>query len=1007
MPDDGVSVPLSLFGGMVTELSPTDVPEGLSPDCQDVAFLPGSVFQRPCLSKLFNAAFPSNPTMVYEKTYIQPNEEPLNLFLDSAAKLWREDVLNSPGTKTLISALPEKSGNVTCAQSITAFGREYIAFSDGRHGSHIPLQYDGTNLDRVTQDGPGASVGVVDSDNTGIAISSIVPYIPTSSTAVALYSGTLVSTGIVDFDGLKARYVQVGDKILISGSSSYNGTWTVLQKIGTNGIIFDSGLASPPTEFCNLDTGLYLLTTATPYGAEPASVTLAGVTDGSYDGTWPVRLEPSSDTILISLTPGLSSSSGGTLASAGQIDAGTHQVVCLFLTRQGYITKASPKTFWTAAGGKAATVGPIPLGPSNVVARILAFTGAGGSNFFYIPNDLVIPDPSGGLPTVISSTVVNDNTSTSAVVNFSDNALFAATAIDIPGRNYFSQGVLSDCIGFFPYASRLFAYGEWNKITNFLNMGFEGGYFILSTPAGWSVGTANGTLVNGGSWNSGMAWQITGSGAFDGLLIQSAFQDENGIAIIEPSTQYTFRCWANIATPSSGNIVAQFFSPSLGSLSIAEIPASSVSSSGGFLAAEFSSSTPSVIPSDIQLRIFSSGVTTVVTLDELQIIPTNDPYLDTQFQGSYVNAPEQFDNLTGILGDTSFAAAIRNCFNIRNVMYFNTAVGANSTTDNGTGEPSTWNVNDVSKSVGCVSIHGSDPGRTGSGESGEQWQFVISEGGLYVFAGGDSLKVSQEIQSPSANGFPGWNSINQNAIQTAWVKNDLINRRCYVGVPTGEATAPNVMFVLDYRELNDAYAIANNPPFRVSFSGKMIATDICRKWTRWSLSLNCGEEIARPDGTYQFCVGAGNGQTSGLANGFGNVYEFDANKLTDDDYGQVVPYYTTYYFPSPDQEQALGLDVHRKQADYLTMLMSGTGKTSITPLVNTLQNAFPQLAQYTLQANQNFDWEWDMWVTGERIALKIGSAPSTGSDNGFNLNTLALTMKKDSWGGVAGTINRF
>src|SRR5882762_5685129 len=41
-----IPVPLSVFGGAVTEMSPEDLPEGASPFSQDVDFIPGSVFTR-------------------------------------------------------------------------------------------------------------------------------------------------------------------------------------------------------------------------------------------------------------------------------------------------------------------------------------------------------------------------------------------------------------------------------------------------------------------------------------------------------------------------------------------------------------------------------------------------------------------------------------------------------------------------------------------------------------------------------------------------------------------------------------------------------------------------------------------------------------------------------------------------------------------------------------------------------------------------------------------------
>src|SRR5882672_5566159 len=41
-----VPVPLSVFGGAVTEMSPEDLPEGASPFNMDVDYVPGSVFTR-------------------------------------------------------------------------------------------------------------------------------------------------------------------------------------------------------------------------------------------------------------------------------------------------------------------------------------------------------------------------------------------------------------------------------------------------------------------------------------------------------------------------------------------------------------------------------------------------------------------------------------------------------------------------------------------------------------------------------------------------------------------------------------------------------------------------------------------------------------------------------------------------------------------------------------------------------------------------------------------------
>ena len=48
-----MDAPLNLFGGLVTDMAPADVPAGVSPDCSDVAFVSGAVQTRPGLAPVF------------------------------------------------------------------------------------------------------------------------------------------------------------------------------------------------------------------------------------------------------------------------------------------------------------------------------------------------------------------------------------------------------------------------------------------------------------------------------------------------------------------------------------------------------------------------------------------------------------------------------------------------------------------------------------------------------------------------------------------------------------------------------------------------------------------------------------------------------------------------------------------------------------------------------------------------------------------------------------------
>src|SRR5271167_2348211 len=90
-----IDVPCSLFAGLNTELSPSDIPEGVSPANNDVVFVPGSVRTRPAAQRLLT--YPLGDTsIVYHKTYIQPNGDPLTLFLASDGGLYVEDVGSTP-----------------------------------------------------------------------------------------------------------------------------------------------------------------------------------------------------------------------------------------------------------------------------------------------------------------------------------------------------------------------------------------------------------------------------------------------------------------------------------------------------------------------------------------------------------------------------------------------------------------------------------------------------------------------------------------------------------------------------------------------------------------------------------------------------------------------------------------------------------------------------------------------------------------------------------------------
>ncbi len=135
----------------------------------------------------------------------------------------------------------------------------------------------------------------------------------------------------------------------------------------------------------------------------------------SYDG---VNLDP------VTLPAPSGTTTVADSATSGNIAAGVRYGMVLFKTRSGTLTAPQTPFSWTAAGGKQVTVSNLPLGGVEVVARIVAFTVAGGSSagpYLYIPTTQVI----NGITE--TSTVVNDNVATSASFNFDDNLLAASS----------------------------------------------------------------------------------------------------------------------------------------------------------------------------------------------------------------------------------------------------------------------------------------------------------------------------------------------------------------------------------------------------------------------------------------------------------------------------------------------------------------------------------------------------------------------------------------------------
>ena len=127
---------------------------------------------------------------------------------------------------------------------------------------------------------------------------------------------------------------------------------------------------------------------------------------------------------------------------------------------------------------------------------------------------------------------------------------------------------------------------------------------------------------------------------------------------------------------------------------------------------------------------------------------------------------------------------VRAAFVLRENLYLVKDRSIYVTADDGVNEPASWTINEVSVTVGTPSVAGVD--------TGEDWAVIAGRAGMYIFDGGQVVKISQEIQ-------PLWDQINWAAGHTLWVRVDTLNKRILCGVPIGAATSPNRILVLDYR----------------------------------------------------------------------------------------------------------------------------------------------------------------------------------------------------------------
>lgn len=319
---------------------------------------------------------------------------------------------------------------------------------------------------------------------------------------------------------LSGTYNITQTSMAATGVATYNWTWagtgsaiapkagqlvTVVNTLGGNGI-YNVASAAISTVAGGPNSGTFTIPgfpgQAIAAVTENGQATTAGTT---------FTFDPGAVTFGSTTNPIFGNDNGtGQITVSGantSVAAGTRQAVCFFETRNGLKTQVSaPITFTTDINASYIQATNIPIGPPDVIRRWIAFTTA-GQNGIPGPNFYTIDDPVSytinNQTLKYTATYLDDNATTQAKFTFTDAVLTAGDEIDVQGNNLFNQIELGSSAWNIAYASRMFYGLEQNKVLNFTNMSFDGGYVPNpngpNTPLGWGIDPTSNAIAGTGA----------------------------------------------------------------------------------------------------------------------------------------------------------------------------------------------------------------------------------------------------------------------------------------------------------------------------------------------------------------------------------------------------------------------------------------------------------------------------------------------------------------------------
>lgn len=822
---------------------------------------------------------------------------------------------------------------------------------------------------------------------------------------------TVVSGGIATFSYtlINGAVPAAGQIITTTGTNNANGKLNFAQAT------IDT--ASGGT------TGTFTIDVSLPDSAPETESGLGDTAGTIFD------FDPGALVVGSATSPIYGNATGGTITfnATGQfMTAGTRKGSVFFIDRNGYWTRPAPPVDFSGAGSITGIhAANIPIGPPNIVARAIILTEAGangvpGANFFTLPTQqqYIVNN----VTYTASSLFINDNVTTSATFFFSDSVLLNGEAVDVEGADLFNLGELGEAAWCIEYANRSVFGRVRNKIQNFLNLSFDGGYLANPgsnlLPLGWnpvaSTIPAGATVTLNVSPIFGNSLYIANTTASTqsqlGMFYQNAYQDWNNVAILKNQTAYSIRVSARIPSSlTTGNLVIDLttydsgtgFGKTYGSF---VLPFSSMTSTMATYEGSLLVDETLNIPANLVLRVFAQNITfgSDVEIDHIAIFPTQQPTNLTGLTLSYKNDLSSFDLVTGGTDTTTTNSQPANgAFEIDQRLYILKESSMGFISDTPNQEPANWNpYEEVSPVAGACGINSYD--------TGERWAVTACRNGLYLFNGGNPVAIHNEIQDI-------WNAINWDSGQTICVRNDIANKRIYCAIPlptpnpwmldatvNSSPATPNVILMLNYVGIGSIEQLMSGDPLHMTMTGKLAVHDFRRKWSIWTIPSPYIGIVKRSnlDKLMMFCNGISSSK----------IYYLGNTPTGFDDGTAFTSSYCTY--PFVDEELAKGNPMFgewNKRYNYWDILATGQGTASLTFYQNQLSAPYPFTVPggVTLQdetastmPNQliaNNDLEGPLDEYGQRMFVEIAV---TGGY--FDLSRATLAGAADAYNSVRG-----